>query len=105
MYSVRGEVLSGKVYDIVTYIIVTCDDENSVTTSDRATQRKFLRATVTFIFKGGGGGGQRYNEHIKNCEILFRRVLYPVPVTTVCPSSNPCDWRGGKGVYRRGFGR
>ena len=104
MYSVRGEVLSGKVYDIVTYIIVTCDDENSVTTSDRATQRKFLRATVTFIFKGGGGG-QRYNEHIKNCEILFRRVLYPVPVTTVCPSSNPCDWRGGKGVYRRGFGR
>ena len=30
VYSVRVEALSGKVYDLVTHIIVTCNDKNYI---------------------------------------------------------------------------
>ena len=49
MYAVRGEVLSSKVDDIVTYPIVKCDEETSVAAAERVMHRKGLKATVKFI--------------------------------------------------------
>ena len=36
--------------DLVTYPIVTCDEETSVAAAERVIHRKVLQATITFIF-------------------------------------------------------
>ena len=41
--------MSSKVDDLVTYPIVTCDDETSVAAAERVMHRKGLQATVKFI--------------------------------------------------------
>ena len=46
IYKFRGEGLSGKVDDIITYPIVTRDDKTSVAASELMTHRKFMKATV-----------------------------------------------------------
>ena len=43
--------MSGEADTIITYLIVTYDDETSVAESERATHQKGLQATVTFILK------------------------------------------------------
>ena len=48
-YKVRGEGLYCKVDDLVTYLIVTWDDETSVATAECVMHRKGLQATVKFI--------------------------------------------------------
>ena len=53
-YIVRGEGLSGKLDDLVTYIFVTCDDKIFVAASECMTHRKVLRATITFSSKVRG---------------------------------------------------
>ena len=54
VYAGSGKGLSGEVDDIVTYIIVTGDDETSVATSGRKMHGKGLQATVTFLLKVRG---------------------------------------------------
>ena len=51
MYAVRGEGLSGKMDDLVTYIIVTCDDDTYVDAAKRLTHRKGPQATIKFLLK------------------------------------------------------
>ena len=53
-YEVREEGLSGEVYDLVTYIVVTCNDETSLAAAESVMHRKFLQATVTFVLKVRG---------------------------------------------------
>ena len=48
-FSVREEGFSDKVDDLVTYLIVTWDDETSVATAECVMHRKGLQATVKFI--------------------------------------------------------
>ena len=50
-YTVGGEGLSSEVDDLITYLIVTCDDKTSVAADKRVTHRKGLHATVTFIME------------------------------------------------------
>ena len=54
MYAVRGEGLSGKMDDLVTYIIVTCDDDTYVDASKGLTHRKGPQATIKFLLKVRG---------------------------------------------------
>ena len=37
--------------DIITYLVLTCNDETSISAAKRVTQRKGLQAIVTFILK------------------------------------------------------
>ena len=46
--------MSGKLDDLITYIIVTCDAKTSVTASGRVRHRKYLQTTVKFILKVRG---------------------------------------------------
>ena len=50
----RGEGLSVNVGDLVTYLIVMCNDESSISSDRIATHRKVLQATVTFSLKVRG---------------------------------------------------
>ena len=40
--------------NLVMYLIVTCDDETSVSTYERVMHRRFLQATITFLLKVSG---------------------------------------------------
>ena len=42
-YAERWEVLSDEVDDLVTYLIVTCNDKTSVASDERMTHRKGLQ--------------------------------------------------------------
>ena len=53
MYAVMVEGLSGKVDDIVMYLVVTFDDKTYVAVDERVMYIKVLQATVTFILKVG----------------------------------------------------
>ena len=53
-YTVRGELLSGDVDDIFTYLVVACYDDTSVAASDRVAHRKGLQATFAFSLKVRG---------------------------------------------------
>ena len=55
MYIFKGEGLSGEVDNIVTYLVVTCDEKTSVAAAERVTNLKGLQATVTFSLNDGGG--------------------------------------------------
>ena len=46
--------MSGEFDDIVTYLIVKCNDETSVAAAERVTHKKGMQATVTFILKVRG---------------------------------------------------
>ena len=59
-YKVRGEGLYCKVDDLVTYLIVTCNDDTPVSVYERVTHQKGLHATVAFLL--GVRGGYRSNE-------------------------------------------
>ena len=48
------EGLSGEVYDLVTYLIMTCDDKTSVSAAEGMTIRKCLQAAISFIYKVRG---------------------------------------------------
>ena len=50
----RGEGLSGEVDDLVTYIVVTCDDKTSVAADELATHIKGLQAPVKVYLKVRG---------------------------------------------------
>ena len=52
-YTVRREGLSGELDYLVTYIIVTCNDDTSVATAELVTHRKGLQDKITFILKVG----------------------------------------------------
>ena len=54
MYSVRGEVSSGKADDLCTYLIVMFNYETSVAVSERVMHKKGLQETVTFLLKVRG---------------------------------------------------
>ena len=54
MYTVRVEGLSRDVDYLILYLILTCNDENSVAAADCVTHRKFLQATIAFILKVRG---------------------------------------------------
>ena len=56
-YAVRGEGLSGKVDDLVTYLVVTCYDKTTVAAAGRRTHIKVLQATAAFSFKVEGAHG------------------------------------------------
>ena len=47
----RGEGLSFDVDDLVTYLIVTCDDETSVRTAQCVMHRKDFHATAVFVLE------------------------------------------------------
>ena len=49
-----GEGFYGKVNDLFTYLIVTCDDETSVAAAERVTHRKCLQTTVAFSLEVRG---------------------------------------------------
>ena len=51
---VRGEVSSVEVDDIITYLVVVCNDKTSVVASDIVMHRKGLQSTVTFSLKVRG---------------------------------------------------
>ena len=51
----RGEVLSDKVDDLITYIIVACDNETSIASAEHVMHQKVLNANVTFLLVDGGG--------------------------------------------------
>ena len=53
MYAVRVVVFSVKVDDIVTYLILTCDDKISVYAPEHVMYKNVLPATVTFILMVG----------------------------------------------------
>ena len=46
---VRGEGLSFKVEDLITHIIMTCNDDPSVSADKSVTYGKGLRATIIFL--------------------------------------------------------
>ena len=48
-YVVWVSGLSGKVDDLVVYLVVTCDDMTSTPADDRVTHRKVLQSIVSFI--------------------------------------------------------
>ena len=50
-YTVREEGLYGKLNDLATYLVVTCNDETSVAAAERVMHRKGLQANVTFSLK------------------------------------------------------
>ena len=50
-YAVRGERLSVMVDDHFPYIVLLCDDETSVATSERIIHMKGLQATIVFYLK------------------------------------------------------
>ena len=50
----KGRGLSGKVDDIVMYLIVTCDDKTSVAIYECVTHQKGLHATVVFLLEVNG---------------------------------------------------
>ena len=54
MYTVREEGLSGKVDDLIKYLIVMYYDKNFAAASVRVTHRKCLQATITFLSKVRG---------------------------------------------------
>ena len=49
--TVRGEGFSGKLDDLVTYVIVTYNDDTYIASDDNVTYIKCLQATVTFSLK------------------------------------------------------
>ena len=53
-YTARGEGLSGKVDDIVTFITVKCNGNTSVAAAEGVTQIKGLQTTATFYLKVRG---------------------------------------------------
>ena len=53
-YAVMVEGLSVNVYDFVTYIVVTCDDDTYVAAAERVMNRKCLQATIAFSLKVRG---------------------------------------------------
>ena len=53
-YTLRGEGFYGEVDDLVTYIIVTCNGDTSVSAADHVTHRKGLQETVIFYLKVRG---------------------------------------------------
>ena len=53
--AVRVEVFSGKVNDIITYLILECNEKTSVAAAEHNMHIKFPQATVTFILKVSGG--------------------------------------------------
>ena len=55
-YVVRGKLFSCEVEKLITYFVMTCDDETSVSASQSMTYRKLLRTTIAFLLKVGGGG-------------------------------------------------
>ena len=46
--------MSVEVDDIITYLIVKCNDETYVTAAERMTHQKGLQETITFSFEGRG---------------------------------------------------
>ena len=54
MYVERLESLFCNVDDIVTYIIVTCNEKAAIRVDQRVTHQKHLHATVGLVFEIGG---------------------------------------------------
>ena len=57
MYAVRGEGLSGKMDDLVIYIIVVYSDKTSFAASEHIMHSKCLHVAITFPLKVGGVNG------------------------------------------------
>ena len=55
MYAVRVEGLSGKMDDLVMYIIVMYNDKTSFATAEHIMHSKCLHVAITFPLKVGGG--------------------------------------------------
>ena len=49
-----GESLLCGVDDLVTYLVVTCDDESAIKAYQRVTYQKHLHATVILVLQIGG---------------------------------------------------
>ena len=54
MYTVRGESFLCRVDYIVTYLVVTCDDESTIRAAQRVMHRRGFHATVAFVLDIGG---------------------------------------------------
>ena len=61
--------MSGKVDDLVAYLIVTLYKDTSIDLAHHVMHREGLQSTVTFILKVRGE--QRYNNHIKTTKFCF----------------------------------
>ena len=49
VYTVKVEGLSGEVNDIIKYLILKCNDNTSIASSEVLTHRKGMQATATFL--------------------------------------------------------
>ena len=51
-YKFRGEGSPYEVEEIITYLIIMCDDDPSVSAAKSVTYRKLLRVNITFFWLG-----------------------------------------------------
>ena len=77
MYSNKGEVLYGKIDYLVTYLILTCNDNISVYADEHVIHRKGPQEIIAFILKVRGVNV--ITIIINNREIMLRQVLYLGP--------------------------
>ena len=62
-YAVRGKGSPSKVEELITYFVVTCNDEASGDAAKYVTYREVQRASFVFFWRLGGG---HHNAHTKS---------------------------------------
>ena len=75
VYTVKVEGLSGEVNDIITYLILKCNDNTSIASSEVLTHRKGMQATDSFLLKDRGVNVIKRKTKLK---ITLQQVLYSI---------------------------